>query len=277
MNFAAHEVAVAGVPVELTATEYRLLAVLVRHRGQVLSPVKLLELVWSDPFGIGPDRVKYSVMRLRRKLGAAGGADTLIEAVRGFGYRYRVAPAGPARPAAPQPSSTGGGHRLAIAARAHCRRHAFLTSPRSPGAPAEPAGRGRVLIVEDDPEAALFATPGPRQRGRFDVTHTADPAVALVLAASGPWDLVLTDMDLPVMSGMDLLAALRQLAPSVPVLLVTASPQAFAAPLASAGSPAPAPAGPTACSSSRSAPSTLLSAPPSRWPGQSRPLERPPA
>jgi DNA-binding response OmpR family regulator len=94
VNFAAHEVAVAGVPVELTATEYRLLAVLVRHRGQVLSPVKLLELAWSDPFGIGPDRVKYSVMRLRRKLGAAD-ADSLIEAVRGFGYRYRAAPAGP--------------------------------------------------------------------------------------------------------------------------------------------------------------------------------------
>ena len=97
VNFAAHEVAVAGAPVELTATEYRLLAVLVRHRGQVLSPTKLLELVWSDPLGIGPDRVKYSVMRLRRKLGGAAGADSLIEAVRGFGYRYRTASAGPRR------------------------------------------------------------------------------------------------------------------------------------------------------------------------------------
>ena len=89
VNFGAHEVAVGGVPVELTATEYRLLAALVRHRGQVLSPVKLLELAWSDPFGIGPDRVKYSVMRLRRKLGASSGQDSPIEAVRGFGYRYR--------------------------------------------------------------------------------------------------------------------------------------------------------------------------------------------
>jgi DNA-binding response OmpR family regulator len=89
VNFGAHEVAVDGVPVELTATEYRLLTALVRHRGQVLSPVKLLELAWSDPFGIGPDRVKYSVMRLRRKLGASSGQDSPIEAVRGFGYRYR--------------------------------------------------------------------------------------------------------------------------------------------------------------------------------------------
>ena len=94
VNFVVHEVTVDGAPVELTATEFRLLAALIRHRGQVLSPGKLLELAWSDPFGIGPDRVKYSVMRLRRKLGATSGADSPIEAVRGFGYRYR-----PGRPA----------------------------------------------------------------------------------------------------------------------------------------------------------------------------------
>ncbi len=90
VNFGTHEVVVDGVPVELTATEYRLLAALIRHRGQVLSPVKLLDLAWSDPFGVGPDRVKYTVMRLRRKLGASADAGPSIEAVRGFGYRYRA-------------------------------------------------------------------------------------------------------------------------------------------------------------------------------------------
>jgi DNA-binding response OmpR family regulator len=89
VNLGAHEVTVDGATVELTATEYRLLTVLIRHRGQVLSPARLLELVWRDPLGIGPERVKYSVMRLRRKLGATSGADSPIEAVRGFGYRYR--------------------------------------------------------------------------------------------------------------------------------------------------------------------------------------------
>jgi DNA-binding response OmpR family regulator len=71
VDFAAHEVQVDGAQVELTATEFRLLAALIRHRGQVLSPNKLLDLVWSDPFGVGPERVKYSVLRLRRKLGRA--------------------------------------------------------------------------------------------------------------------------------------------------------------------------------------------------------------
>jgi DNA-binding response OmpR family regulator len=92
INFVTHEVLVDGGEVELTPTEFRLLAALVRHRGQVLSSVKLLELAWSDPFGIGPDRVKYSVMRLRRKLGTRPGGDSTIEAVRGFGYRYRGQP-----------------------------------------------------------------------------------------------------------------------------------------------------------------------------------------
>jgi CheY-like chemotaxis protein len=119
----------------------------------------------------------------------------------------------------------------------------FSAHPSLLGSAAKPAGRGRVLVVEDDPEAALFATLVLRERGRFEVTHTADPAVALVLAASRPWDLVLTDMDLPVMSGLELLAALRELRPGVPVLLVTASPaRAFPVTSDLAGRPG-APAG----------------------------------
>ena len=90
VNFPAHEVWVDGSAVTLTPIEFRLLAALVRNPGQTLTPGKLLELVWNDPLGVGPDRVKYGVMRLRRKL---AGADSRIEAVRGFGYRYRNRPA----------------------------------------------------------------------------------------------------------------------------------------------------------------------------------------
>jgi DNA-binding response OmpR family regulator len=94
LDYASHEVWVDGEQVELTPIEFRLLAALVRHRGQVLSPDTLLELAWHDPYGIGSERVKYSVMRLRRKLGDDSPAGSSIEAVRGFGYRYRnrVAP-----------------------------------------------------------------------------------------------------------------------------------------------------------------------------------------
>ena len=62
-----------GTPVTLTPTEFRLLAALIRHPGQTLTPDQLLKLAWNDPFGVGPDRVKFGVMRLRRKLGQGAG------------------------------------------------------------------------------------------------------------------------------------------------------------------------------------------------------------
>ena len=82
-----------GMPVVLTPTEYRLLATLVRHPGQVLSQDQLIELAWDDPSGLAPARVKYAVLRLRRKLGWGDQGDNgPIETVRGFGYRYRRGP-----------------------------------------------------------------------------------------------------------------------------------------------------------------------------------------
>jgi DNA-binding response OmpR family regulator len=89
VNLGAREVSVDGTPVALTPTEFRLLAALIRHPGQTLSPEQLLKLAWNDPLGVGPERVKFGVMRLRRKLGQnAGEPGAAIEAVRGFGYRY---------------------------------------------------------------------------------------------------------------------------------------------------------------------------------------------
>ena len=81
---------------------------------------------------------------------------------------------------------------------------------------------GRVLVIEDDPEAALFAVYALEKGGQFKVTHTADPAVALALAVTESWDLAVTDLDLPVISGARLIAALRAVAPRLPVILVTA-------------------------------------------------------
>jgi DNA-binding response OmpR family regulator len=89
VKLSAREISVRGQPVALTPTEFRLLAALIRHPGQTLSPDQLLKLAWNDPLGVGPERVKFGVMRLRRKLGqGAGEPGDAIQAVRGFGYRY---------------------------------------------------------------------------------------------------------------------------------------------------------------------------------------------
>ena len=89
IDVARREVIAFGLPVSLTAGEFRLLHALVQHAGQVLSPEQLLDLAWDDPTGIGASKVKFSILRLRRKLGCNDPSRCPIESVRGFGYRYR--------------------------------------------------------------------------------------------------------------------------------------------------------------------------------------------
>jgi DNA-binding response OmpR family regulator len=74
-----------GRPLSLTATELRLLAFLVRHRGQALSKDQLLTQVWGyDAYD--PNLVEVHVSALRRKLEHLG--PRVIETVRGIGYRF---------------------------------------------------------------------------------------------------------------------------------------------------------------------------------------------
>ena len=79
-----HEVRINGQPVELTATEFKLLALLIERRGRVQNRDKLLNDVWGYESVIDTRTVDTHVRRLREKLGPA--ADC-IETVRGFGYR----------------------------------------------------------------------------------------------------------------------------------------------------------------------------------------------
>ena len=88
---------------------------------------------------------------------------------------------------------------------------------------AEHDGRpGRILLVEDDAVAAHFAMHVLGRQGGFEVVHTPDPAVALQRVSSEAWDLVLTDAELPGMTGLELLEAVRRLSPGLPIAVITA-------------------------------------------------------
>lgn len=82
--------------VQLTPTEFRLLAALMRNRNQVVTLDQLLETVWGNA-AADPKQVRLYVSYLRRKLGDVGGIDP-IETVRGFGYRFRPANSFPEPP-----------------------------------------------------------------------------------------------------------------------------------------------------------------------------------
>ena len=79
-----HEVLVKSKPVDLTATEFRLLALLMERRGRVQGRDSLLNDVWGYESVIDTRTVDTHVRRLREKLGPL---DSYIETIRGVGYR----------------------------------------------------------------------------------------------------------------------------------------------------------------------------------------------
>lgn len=79
-----HEVQIHGELRDFTATEYKLLSVLMERRGRLQSREVLLNDVWGYESSIDTRTVDTHVRRLREKLGDAA---ELIETVRGFGYR----------------------------------------------------------------------------------------------------------------------------------------------------------------------------------------------
>ena len=83
-----HEVYRRGELVDLTPTEFRLLVMLARRPGLVLTRGMLLEQVWGFGFDAGGSMISTAVMRLRSKI-EADDEHPLIETVRGIGYRMR--------------------------------------------------------------------------------------------------------------------------------------------------------------------------------------------
>ncbi|RMH13108.1 MAG: DNA-binding response regulator [Gemmatimonadetes bacterium] len=76
----------AGRPIRLTNLEFKLLDVLVRHVGEVVSRETLLEEVWGIDFDPGTGLVKVHISHLRRKL-EQGGLPRIVATVQGEGYR----------------------------------------------------------------------------------------------------------------------------------------------------------------------------------------------
>jgi two-component system OmpR family response regulator len=88
MDEDAHEVSRAGIPIELTPTEFSLLRYLMLNAGRVVSKAQILDHVWHYDFGGDGAVVESYISYLRRKVDAP--FDTaLIRTVRGVGYTLR--------------------------------------------------------------------------------------------------------------------------------------------------------------------------------------------
>jgi two-component system response regulator HydG len=87
----------------------------------------------------------------------------------------------------------------------------------------EASQAGRILLIDDDPALGGYLT-RVLTRGGFDVTHELDSASALRRIEAQDWDLLITDIELPGMNGLELLERVGQLVPSLPVAVLTGNP-----------------------------------------------------
>jgi two-component system, NtrC family, response regulator HydG len=79
---------------------------------------------------------------------------------------------------------------------------------------------GRILLIDDDRALGGYLT-RILTRGGFVVTHELDSVAALQRIETEPWDLLITDIELPGMTGLELLDRVRQLVPDLPVAVLT--------------------------------------------------------
>jgi two-component system OmpR family response regulator len=85
MDLISRKVTRAGEEIELQPREFRLLEVLMRNKGRVLTRTMLLERVWSIHFDPKTSVVETHISRLRSKIDRQFGRE-LIHTIRGSGY-----------------------------------------------------------------------------------------------------------------------------------------------------------------------------------------------
>lgn len=89
MDRVKHEVTRAGQVIVLTPKEYKLLNLLLTHKGQVLNRKKLIASVWSPHFAETHNELNVHIRYLRRKIDEVG-QKPLIHTVRGVGFVLKV-------------------------------------------------------------------------------------------------------------------------------------------------------------------------------------------
>lgn len=98
--------------------------------------------------------------------------------------------------------------------------------------------RARVLVVDDD-HRVLIAIEQMLDEAGYAVLIATSAHQALELLDEGSVDVVVSDVNMPMVSGFELLQALRSIRPTLPVLLLTGSPtdegERLAAALGAAG------------------------------------------
>ena len=88
LNAERHSVVVSGQAVQMPLKEFELLEFLMRNAGRVLTRMQLIDRVWGSDYVGDTKTLDVHIKRLRAKLEIDPANPTLIQTVRGLGYKF---------------------------------------------------------------------------------------------------------------------------------------------------------------------------------------------
>ena len=90
MDVDRHQVSVNGIAVSLPLKEFELLEFLMRNAGRVLTRMQLIDRVWGSDYVGDTKTLDVHIKRLRAKIESDPANPTLIQTVRGLGYKMEL-------------------------------------------------------------------------------------------------------------------------------------------------------------------------------------------
>jgi DNA-binding response OmpR family regulator len=102
IDYAQHRVTLGGCEIQLTPTEYRVLATLAQEVGKTLTQEAILLRAWGAGYEQEAHLLRVNVARLRNKLGESASAQRFVVTRSGVGYIMPAISAAPVSEAAPQ-------------------------------------------------------------------------------------------------------------------------------------------------------------------------------
>ena len=80
----------------------------------------------------------------------------------------------------------------------------------------------KILIVDDEPDMLKLLSMILREKTSYEITTTNNPMEAVELAKQGGFDLVISDLKMPVLDGMEIIDAVKKIDEDIPVIIITA-------------------------------------------------------
>ena len=80
----------------------------------------------------------------------------------------------------------------------------------------------RILVIDDEPDMLLLMSMIIEENTEWEVETTNNPSEGLKMAMENDYDLVIADLKMPGLDGMEVFEELKEMKPDIPVIIITA-------------------------------------------------------